>query len=148
MPTPTTPLLSLPLELRHAILLRTHNLDTNTLTPLLDQRISAQNHREQRAITRLECCEHSKSNDLRIIEKKAEEALKLELIQQERLVMRARKRVRLVCRQVAQDMEYVTGIWMKEIEEFKERVGELKKDPGCGVCELCELRERIKLTFA
>lgn len=57
----------------------------------------------------------------------AEETLIVELIAQERLAMRARKRVKLVCRQVALDMEYVTDIWMEAIREFKHRAAAARR---------------------
>lgn len=108
MSTPTTALLSLSLELRHSILLNTHTLDTTCLNHLLDQRIKAQNNRKQVAMANNQCCEIS--NKAQFMEQRAAETLRIELIQQERLAKRARKRVMLVCRQMAQDMEYVTEI--------------------------------------
>lgn len=57
----------------------------------------------------------------------------IEVIQQERLANRARKRVMLAYRQMAQDMEYVTSIWTGEIDEYKKKVVEIAGSICVGV---------------
>ncbi|RDI80629.1 hypothetical protein Vi05172_g9342 [Venturia inaequalis] len=138
-PTPTTPLLSLPIEIRHSILLQTHSLDANTLNTLntlLSQLNSAHRRKKQFAIAHLRCCELSN----KVPALWAEEALEIKLVQQERLAGTAKKSVMLVCRQLAQDMEYVTAIWTKEIEGYKryrQTIREFWWNWRCGVCCIC-----------
>lgn len=67
------------------------------------------------------------------MEQRAAEALMIEVIQQERLANRARKRVMLAYRQMAQDMEYVTSIWTREIDEYKKKVVEIAGSICVGV---------------